>query len=540
MASGDLQGSDLLTFGEAAEYAGVSLLDLRERLRLAQVPAVWGWRAGAAVHLVPLKSLHATFPGLIGKARTRGPSLAERGIEVLPESKPQAAAESVQVHEPLVEKPTLVDPRAPDAPAENPTSPLLEKLYEEIEEAAAHNAKLMDELTEAGTGLNKLLGEIQLREQSASKPTPIILPDESKSVGQDKIEQWKQLEAEQQELENARRRGQHTSWGVTAILAAILVVGFSLKSKDILLASTDPDPASDLPGLDPERNHPADGLFPSDENLAGNAAAQDPMTVWEADERESRMSSGTGLLSFAEALGVHTVEVEPAVITLKDIPAPASPAEEPAVMQAESQVLRNPVPSITATPIAPETNRATVIEQDLAPLVLSHEPACLYSKLTAPGQELRGVLGPCIGPWNPEIHSVAGGFRHLGERYCRHHLIVAKDLGGSVDRARNVATYAKAEGLLPPLVRLRVEHGASDLLQKRIGKWVESGFEAGLSGQHEVTAGPGQDLWVIKSWVRLQSEPGAQAKLQHFTMELQLAADKARDRWISFAWASEE
>ncbi len=51
-----------------------------------------------------------------------------------------------------------------------------------------------------------------------------------------------------------------------------------------------------------------------------------------------------------------------------------------------------------------------------------------------------------------------------------------------------------------------------------------------------MTQGSSEDRWKIESWVRLQAKPGDQAMLRHFAMEMDLAADKGRDRWASFTW----
>ncbi|MDF1838208.1 MAG: hypothetical protein P1V35_10090 [Planctomycetota bacterium] len=517
----------MLTFGEAAEYAGVSLLDLRERLRAASVPAVWGWRAGAAVHLIPLEGLQRTFPELASRTRVAGPSLAERGIELLPADKgadPGILPAGASQPRPNPSSTPSPEGMGPAPVQDHATGPELDRLYGEIEQAAAHNAKLMAELNDAGTGLNKLLEEIHVREQSAQRSTSIELPESDDSSATDKIQQWNQLEAEQRALEKSRRRSQHTSWGLTATFAALLVLVISLKSKWTLMAGQGPDPAPGMPQVDDQRMLPLNELASADASNPVLVEEAAPLTMWDADEQAARMGANEGLTSFEVATGGSTL-VDPAEELIPPVSqARLEPSEELVPLQPEA---------------APEQQESTPDPRShhpVQPLVLSQEPACLYGKLTAPGQDLRQVLGPCIGPWNEELQSVAGGFRHSGDRFCRHHLIVAKDLGGSVDRARNVATYAREEGLLPPLLRLRVEHGATDLLQKRVGKWVESGFEAGLSGQHTVSAGSQEGRWKIESWVRLQAEPGAQAKLRRFQMELDLALDKGRDAWVSFSW----
>jgi hypothetical protein len=501
-------------------------LELRERLRAAQVEAIWGWRGGTAVHLVSLDGLKSTFPNLAHRTRLPGLSLQERGIELLPESLGPVGG-------------TSDDSTKGSKPGMTP-HPDLKKLQGEIEEASAQNATLLAQLVNAKSELEPLLDSLQGRESKPVPSEPIRLPDPSEPTSHDKLELWNRIDAEQKQLDLQQRRSQRNSWSVTALLTAVLVIIISYQTKLVLFASGGPDPAGEPPMVDPERSPLADELL--DGLGSGSVFAQtgEPLTLWDADEQAAQYGANSELASFEQATGVSSDALEPPMGLVPDA---LSTMEEPTPTDLHQETELVPIyPDAPLSPVpAPVENVAPIgSDVDLAPVVLSQDAPCRYSKLTASGQPMREVLGPCIGPWNPETQAVAGSFRHSGERYCRHHLIVAKDLGGSVDRARNVAEYALQEGLLPPLIRLRVEHGAADLLQKRIGKWVESGFEAGLSGDHTVQRAEGEDRWTIQSWVRLQPKPGETADLRHFSMELQWAADQGRDRWISFTWMDKE
>ncbi len=527
MASEELKGSDLLTFGEAAEYAGVSLLDLRERLREAGVSAVWGWRAGSAIHLVTLESLQSTFPGLGDRRRLPNRSLKERGIEILPES-PRAAAPN---------EPSKVKSEGGAAERQ------LIELHGEIEAAVNQNAKLIAELSDAGSGIDKVLGDAKGKSLQSPHASWVDSLRPSKPSSRDRVQQWNELEAQQRELDEERKRKQLRSWLITTLAAVCFIAVVSIKSKQLLLASSGPDAAPSMAGVDSERRPENINGQPSTELASPTTSS--PMGLTPPGHESELLSSASNLVSFETASGTapptasegefaELSNSQPAP-TEADAPVQLVPLAGEEVQDDSEEVQVDGEETVTTQPAVEVSPGAS-----LAPLVLSKGPACLYAKLTAPGQELRAVLGPCIGPWNEKTHTVTGGFRHSGERYCRHHLIVAKDLGGSVDRARNVASYARKEGLLPPLVRLRVEHGAADLLQMRVGKWVESGFEAGLSGQHEVRQGDTEDHWSVRSWVRLQAKPGGKAELKRFQMELELGADKGRDRWVSFDWLPEE
>ncbi len=400
MASEELKGSDLLTFGEAAEYAGVSLLDLRERLRGAGVSAVWGWRAGSAIHLITLESLQSTFPGLGDRRRLPNRSLKERGIEILPESQPVAAPS---------------EPCETKSEGDAGERHLIE-LHGDIEEAVAQNAKLMAELSDAGSGIDKVLGDAQGKVPQSPHASWVDSLRPSKPSSRDRVQQWHELEAQQRELDEERKRKQLRSWLITTLAAVCFVAVVSIKSKDLLLAGSGPDPAPSMAATDLERPPEKAAGQPSTEldSLASGRLEQTP-----PGQESALLSSASDLVSFETASGTaHPAASEGEF--------PELPSSQSASTQADTPVQLVPLTGEelqieeeeeeeeeATTPPAAEASQ----DASLAPLVLSKGPACLYAKLTAPGQELRTVLGPCIGPWNEKTNTITGGFRHSGERY---------------------------------------------------------------------------------------------------------------------------
>ncbi|MEZ6004319.1 MAG: hypothetical protein R3F33_09055 [Planctomycetota bacterium] len=558
MAATDSEGSDLLTFGEAAEFAGVSLMELRNQLRTQRIEPQWGWRGGVAVQLVALNVLERLYPVLAQRRRRRGPSLAERGISLV---SPRPAGSDAKGTQPQGRSKSPAGSTGSKA-----NSAELRKLYAQIEAAAAHNEALLAELGQAGSDLQKALKAPDSRPRRENKrPVPLQVAPSPRpargagmgegsvgsagsisagSIGADsnsassgragktdaRTEEWRRLVAAESALETRHRRTR-----LFTAVAAVAVIGvIAWQSREVIQAASK--------SFEPNA--------PSEDPLRSRWAVESSMPI--PIDVPLGSAPNTNLVSYEEIVASQTTSGT-AAVRLED-PAPELPAMTgpEAAEQAPTPVLPTqasgpseeaeaPVPAPLAegpksapTVLPPELEEHTEIE--LLDLGTSQSPACAYFGLTLPGQELHDVLGPCIGPWNEDEQAVAGGFRHGGQALCRHHYGFAKDQAGSVDRVRKIARYAKQEGLLPPLVRLRVEHGASELLQARIGKWIESGFEAGLSQAHKVTALDAPDTWRIESWVRPMGDPQRLPALRHFVMELQLAAEHGQDRLVSFRW----
>ena len=562
-------GEDLLTFGEAAEFAGVSLMELRNSLRAAKVKPHWGWRGGVALQLVSLAELEALYPVLQQRRRQTGLSLAQRGILLVDPGgqapKPQGN-QRPGIHPPASKRPNTREQAAAMA-AQNAADPVvlpndenLQSLCQEIESAAVRNDKLLSEMDQTGRGIQEVLdhGERSVASaESVSKPDSgkagtknpgpkkqrlsLEISDPEVSEQDARKAEWERLVHQESNMQRKHRRVQWASWSVA--LGLMLLVAF--QGKQMLFGkggsgfsrpSQDPERADRMAQAGGESSaQPNSRPVSSSNPLVAGGPAQSPFTTtgkngglvspqeaMAAPDNLPLISSG-GLVSGAVAAGAPLEE--------------EAEAMEAALSETEAQTV-----GVQEGILSPDQELPVLSGEEgkgYLALQFSGKPPCRFHSLTAPGQELRGVLGPCIGPWNKAEKAVAGGFRHGGHTLCRHHYSFQRDERGGIDQASKIAQYAITEGLLPPLLRLRVQHGASELLIDKVGKWLESGFGAGLSGTHKLEQLEGQDRWRVSSWVRLRKGPES-TELRHFTMEICLTQDRGRDRLVSFEWVTPE
>jgi hypothetical protein len=183
--------------------------------------------------------------------------------------------------------------------------------------------------------------------------------------------------------------------------------------------------------------------------------------------------------------------------------------------------------------VTPELNDQPLVSgpEDLLPAALLSEiDACTWFAKTQRGSDLRQVLGPCEGPWNPEQGVVSGIHVHQGERYCRHHLFFGRRLGGALAEQRDIARFQAREGHLAPLMTMRLDRAAKQVVRGRTGGWLTSGFEA-LDG-HKWTRGEKDGVWVLDSWAHLVDA----GKRRHFRLQMQIADGATGDFAQSFDW----
>ena len=126
-----------------------------------------------------------------------------------------------------------------------------------------------------------------------------------------------------------------------------------------------------------------------------------------------------------------------------------------------------------------------------------------------------------------------------GSGLCRHHHFFVTQLGGSLDRAKEVAELAEREGFVPPLLELRVDRAGAEFLRRRAGEWIESGFEAGLvtgAEPHELEpVADRSDTWRVRSWVRYLDVGGVEHR-RRFSMTVELGDGPEGDRLLAFDW----
>jgi len=168
---------------------------------------------------------------------------------------------------------------------------------------------------------------------------------------------------------------------------------------------------------------------------------------------------------------------------------------------------------------------------------------CMYFPLTRAGMEGRELLGPCQGAWSASLGGIVATHRRSfagGEHAtCRHHSFFDQALGGSLERARDQARVASIEGWLPPLLLLRVERCAAELLREEVPVWMESGFESGLLGEgHTIEPLDGPDQFLVQSWVRYLDFAGVEIN-RRFQLALALGDGPRGDSLLRLEWADD-
>lgn len=139
--------------------------------------------------------------------------------------------------------------------------------------------------------------------------------------------------------------------------------------------------------------------------------------------------------------------------------------------------------------------------------------ACAFHVLWVDGGErYRSALGPCIGSHNVD-GLVQGSHRVEGAACCAHHAFVERMTGATrneqaLGQLVAEAEASRAEGVVPPLMRLRAGRSArrflGHALRAHVGlsSWASAGLD-GDSGEHEWMIDPGGDPMrlSLRSWV---------------------------------------
>jgi hypothetical protein len=193
-------------------------------------------------------------------------------------------------------------------------------------------------------------------------------------------------------------------------------------------------------------------------------------------------------------------------------------------------------PHAPAPPMSVPPGSAVLFSALAAPEHVPEGVVCLYFALTRPGMEGRELIGPCQGTWSPGLGAVLATHRRGERATCRHHDFFDSVLEGSMERAREQARVARAEGWLPPLLRLRVERSAASLLREQVPVWIESGFEAGvLGGGHRIEVLSSAGYWRVHSWVRYLDFAGVEIQ-RRFQLSLALGDGPRGDSLLQLKW----
>ena len=455
--------SYLLTFGEAADLAGLALLDLRAAVRNGRIETRTGWQFGHPVDLIRLEDLVREFPAAAERTPT-GPSLQSRGIRLDPNA------------EGFTPQPRQVTP--PSAEADD--------LRAAFKRARVRNEELVQELNASGAQMRGLLERI---EDHPPAPT-VASTDTEAATSPDPATGSTRLSSlapvSEVEVLQGRVRRMRTLALVTGGLALLLAgLGpFLFGNRNVHAGPQTPD----------------DGT-PSevDGEPASTAATED---------------TGTDAPASLDPTGAPNSLVEV-----------SGPSTEPDTDGGPGEATDDA--DVANTNVDP-TLASAEVASPTAPL--SEVDACSWFSRTQSGSDLREILGPCEGPWNPDLQAVSGIHVHEGERYCRHHLFFGRRLGGALAEQRDIARFQAREGHLAPLMKMRVDRAAQHEVRGRTGGWLTSGFEA-LDG-HSWTQGDAENVWVLESWVHLV-DAGAR---RHFRLRMVISDGATGDYTQSFDW----
>ncbi|MFT6832705.1 MAG: hypothetical protein ACJAZN_002883 [Planctomycetota bacterium] len=284
---------------------------------------------------------------------------------------------------------------------------------------------------------------------------------------------------------------------------------------------------------------------------------------------------------------------ESSILTSGVRTAAAGPNEAPGSAAADEDLLAELAP-VEQADVSGRRRRAGLTASNVAPSALAgptrlHPPMaladidravfsrrssvladCAYTRLleeegSDPGVDLRGdlVLGPCFGPArrNADDELAVPGTHRVGNvSCCKHHAFVERMTSASTDDAAREGLKAEAaaslaEGVLPPLFRLRADRAASLFLREETRGWERAGFDGSagsfdsIEARHEWTqiGGPADGSArrvTLESWMQPMQgldptmSAGARGaiKPRRFRMTLLIQSAPRGDMLESFEW----
>lgn len=500
----------LLTLGEAAELLGLPDMVLGREVRAGRLETAVGWRRGRLTRVVRAGELASLDPTVLERQLPPAVPVELSSVEAL---EPQEIGTSAEVTP------------GTGTPAPSAQQPAGSGGEAKLEVSSSVNARDTAPAPAQGASPGDAPASASVPDGEVASPggaapgsvSPELSSERAAADGgvAHELQQVLELRRVQHavELEEERAVGarsarrvvalQRTQWALLAGLGLVLALALPSVDDGGLVhgaASVDPPAAPLAPATQQGQPEASPAVVPMESRWATEAEATPRLPVPVPVQLPGPFKMETGEVETGK---VETGEVETSV----DVGSASLPEEPPASHE-----------TLGPTPAKPG------------------EPPCAYFERTRPGEELRALLGPCSGAWSDEHQAVAGVLRRGGEAYCRHHHFFAEQLRGSVARAEEVAALAEREGLVPPLLDLRIDRAGAAFLRRRVGDWVESGFEAGLVGGegHGVTP-LGEDQWHLRSWVRYLDVGGVEHR-RVFEMDLRLDDGPEGDRLLSFEW----
>lgn len=462
----------LLGLGEAAELLGLSHMELRDALGEGKLETLPGRRGERLMRLVRVGDLARFWPAALEAVLP----LPVPGTELVPATPPVDPAPVAHPPPPPRSRPLTGDSPDPSAYLWNQ----LDHLRGEVRAGEQENRRLLGELARSGGEVRDLLEKIALAEARRAELEARLARERS------------QVEGALNAVRRTRRLG---AAGVLAAVAggALIWFGGYGGSGSVRAGESPPAETRHSPTLVPPLGEgPRPVPLPDDGGFAAETS------------------------------------IAPAVVT----PVSSVSSEDPGTArEAGAPGSGDPTEEAQGDGTLAEPERAGE-----APGALPGDRPCAQAVRTRRGGGWRSILGPCRGRWNQDLRAVVGTHRVGGVSTCGHHHFFQRVLGGSLERARDMAAFARREGLVPPLVKLRVNRAGADFLQRRVpSAWIDSGFEAGVDGGHDLLARPGIDAWSLRSWVRYRDPQGVEQR-RSFRMQLTLDEGPQGDRLTLFQW----
>jgi len=496
----------LLSVGEAADLAQVSHMTLRNAVRAGRMRTVTGRRRGRLLRLVRVEELARVYPEVLDWPLPPSVPVEELPVALSLADDGTAVVAGGEPLEDQASDPSGNDPAEDREPEEGSADYLwaqLDQLRDQVRSTRDHNRRLFDELTESDRAVRELRDghthdERVMREAEA------------------------RLALEREGFETAlvgqRRARRLASLSLGAVLLTAGVSSFLLSRQGTTVWAAEPTELTELTKATPAGST---GPVPTVALPTDFSYTEPPLDA----EPEVGPHPPTFEAPRAAPEAVSSAAIVPAVFR-----GPVLAVELPSDASAVEAIVEEAAASTTPVPIGAPVR---TVEQP-APAATDDLP-CTFHARVRPGSVLRGLLGPCSGDWSLALSAVVGRVRVGGEAYCRQHHLIASTLGGSLERARAEAEFTLSQGMLPPLLGVRIDNAAAAFLLDRAPVWIESGFEAGPAPSHVVTELQAVDAWRVESWVRYR-DPGGLDIRRTFRMELVLGDGVAGDVLSSFAW----
>ena len=530
---------DVLSLAEAAAWVGIGHLALRAALDAAEVQLIGGMRRGRALRLVRVCDLRVVFPAV---ATAPGPG-ADWFTKVCPEDdvpgalldglsrlRPSAGGPLAPPN-PLADQesdvdssPTTLD--ASSAEAAHYMGHEFDGTRAEVAVTKNEDAPLIRERLSSSDAVKVWLDCV--RDDSPGKIPPAVAPVAAPAVAHvtsPAVSAPEPYCPTASPVDSRSAPNVHanvpsvTSWQnrFTPIVGGLLVVGGLVAGSGL------------VGGMGWGQREPVADKAPASVPQMHADASQNPWASSDSSAQDLGAPFGAPMAELAPVLpesweGPSSQELfEAGMLGMEPVMAAPTAVADPPLAPSF------PAPPMVVAPGSAILGASLGESEDVG-------VSCLYFAVTRPGMESRELIGPCHGAWSPRLGAVTASHHRGDHSVCRGHDHFDRTMGGSIVRAREMAMVAKSEGLLSPLLSLRVERSAASMLREEVPVWIQSGFEAGLLGVgHIVEPMETTDHWRVRSWVRYMDFAGVEMR-RDFELLLALGDGPRGDVVLSLEW----